>query len=133
MTTLVDTSALLACLDAADSHHRTAVDWLSGPGHDAAETLLTHNYVVVESTALVQRRLGLRAVRVLLEDLVRTLDVEFVDQSLHGAATSALLASGGGGPSLVDHVSFELMRRRRIPQAFAFDRDFRAAGFVTVP
>jgi uncharacterized protein len=89
VTTLVDTSALLACLDAADFHHRTAVDWLAGPGHDAAETLVTHNYVVVESTALVLRRLGLRAVRVLLEDLVRTLDIEFVDQSLHGAATSA--------------------------------------------
>lgn len=33
----------------------------------------------------------------------------------------------------VDRVSFELMRHRGVGQAFAFDRDFRAAGFSTVP
>ena len=133
MTILVDTSALFACLDAADPHHRSAVGWLAGAGHASGEALITHNYVEVESTALVQRRLGPEAVRVLLEDLLPTMEVVFVDRSLHRAATSALLASAGRAPSLVDWVSFELMRHRGIRQAFAFDHDFRTAGFVTVP
>jgi predicted nucleic acid-binding protein len=30
----------------------------------------------------------------------------------------------------VDATSFEMMRRRRISEAFAFDGDFAAAGFV---
>jgi predicted nucleic acid-binding protein len=35
--------------------------------------------------------------------------------------------------SLVDWVSFEVMRRRGIETAFAFDRDFATAGFAVVP
>ncbi len=35
--------------------------------------------------------------------------------------------------SLVDRVSFEVMRRRRIDGAFAFDRDFADHGFTTIP
>jgi predicted nucleic acid-binding protein len=31
--------------------------------------------------------------------------------------------------SFVDWVSFEVMRRRGLRRAFAFDPDFRAAGF----
>jgi len=52
---------------------------------------------------------------------------------LHRAATSAYLAATRRGPSLVDRVSFELMRHRGIMVVYAFDRDFRAAGFSTVP
>ena len=33
----------------------------------------------------------------------------------------------------VDRTSFELMRHGGINEAFAFDRDFLAAGFATVP
>jgi predicted nucleic acid-binding protein len=35
--------------------------------------------------------------------------------------------------SLVDRVSFELMRREGIERALAFDDDFTEAGFETVP
>jgi predicted nucleic acid-binding protein len=35
--------------------------------------------------------------------------------------------------SLVDLVSFEVMRREGIDTAFAFDRDFERAGFQVVP
>ncbi|HYT77414.1 MAG TPA: hypothetical protein VEL79_21840 [Vicinamibacterales bacterium] len=31
--------------------------------------------------------------------------------------------------SLVDHVSFLVMRRRKVSTAFAFDPDFTSAGF----
>jgi predicted nucleic acid-binding protein len=34
---------------------------------------------------------------------------------------------------LVDWVSFEVMRRERIESAFAFDADFDAQGFRTIP
>ena len=35
--------------------------------------------------------------------------------------------------SLVDHVSFHVMRMLGITRAFAFDADFAAAGFSTLP
>ncbi len=97
------------------------------------QALLTHNYVVVETLAVAQNRLGPRAVRVLVEDVLPPIEVEWVDEQLHAAATSALLAAGRGKLSFIDWVSFELMRRRGIETAFAFDRDFARRGFTTVP
>lgn len=98
------------------------------------ETLVTHNYVVVESAALVQRRLGPSALRPLLDDLVPLLDVVWVDPDVHRVAVAALLAAQERRDvSLVDRVSFELMRRRRIDTAFAFDRHFEREGYALVP
>ena len=133
MTTFVDTSALYALLDEDDENHSAAAAWLSGPGGDPAEELLTHNYVVVEAAALVHRRLGATAIRALLEDLIPALAVAFVDESLHRLATSAFLGSARRRLSLVDWVSFELMRDLAVDRAFAFDRDFADQGFHLVP
>jgi predicted nucleic acid-binding protein len=129
--TFVDTSALFALLDRGDANHRKAAEVFPGLLRD--DQLLTHNYVLVESTALVHRRLGPAAVRALLEDLVPAFEVEWVDEEVHRAGTSAFLAAVRRRASLVDRVSFEVMRRRRIEQAFAFDEDFAEQGFRTVP
>jgi predicted nucleic acid-binding protein len=132
VTTFVDTSGLYALLDRDDQNHAAAASWFAGTDPSTRD-LLTHNYVVVESAALADRRLGGGAARGLLEDVLPVVSLLFVDESLHRAATSAYLAAMRRGPSLVDRVSFELMRHRGITQAFAFDRDFQAAGFSTVP
>lgn len=132
MTTFVDTSGLYALLGRDDVYHDAAEAWLEG-ARVSMEPLLTHNYVVVESASLIQRRLGPEAVRILLEEILAPLSVVFIDDQLHRLATSAFLAAVRRRPSLVDWVSFELMRREGIRQAFAFDRDFRTQGFTTVP
>lgn len=56
-----------------------------------------------------------------------------MDSTTHDAAVAALLAALPTRTSLVDYVSFQVMRDRGIRRAFAFDRDFGAAGFETVP
>lgn len=94
---------------------------------------ITHNYVVLEASALVQRRLGSEATRDLLEELVPALEIRWVGAELHDRASAGLLAAGRRRVSLVDWVSFEVMRRHGIERAFAFDRDFVAQGFETVP
>lgn len=124
----VDTSALYALLDRDDENHGDASKiWarLLERGHP----LLTHNYVLVETFALVQRRLGVEAVRALQQDLLPVVEILWVDAALHQGAVEALLASGSRSVSLVDRVSFLLMRRRRIQTAFAFDDDFQQEGF----
>ena len=52
---LVDTSAWYALVDRADANHRRAVSTLAQLAQEGA-LLLTHNYVVVETVALLPRR-----------------------------------------------------------------------------
>jgi len=98
-----------------------------------SDLLVTHSYVVVEATALVQRRLGIAAVRDLSGALLGAVETRWVDREWHDAAYGALLAAGQRGVSLVDWASFELMRRLGIERAFAIDVDFERQGFAVVP
>ena len=131
MTAFVDTSALLALLDGGDDNHAAAVDAWRKLAEQSAQ-LVTTNYVVVETTAVAQRRLGLDAVRALVNDVLPLLDVVFIDQATHAAAMGALFAAGRRHLSLVDCASFEVMRQANLTTAFAFDRDFAAQGFDAV-
>ena len=131
MTLFVDTSAIYALVDASDDHHSAAHAFIEEL--DASERLVTHNYVVVESVALVQARLSLAAVRALMDDLMPRLELEWVGEDLHRPALAALLSSGARRISFVDRVSFEVMRRLGIRKAFAFDPDFSRQGFAAVP
>ena len=123
----LDTSAIYAWADAADANHATAVRRLQAI-FDAGEDLLTHNYVLVESIALLQARLGLAAATKLAKDSTAFV-IEWVDDELHAAGVRELEKSKKRHVSLVDHISFLVMRRRRIATAFAFDPDFASAGF----
>lgn len=132
MTVFVDTSALFALLDEDDHYHQRAANWLSTAGRDANTLLATHSYVVVEAAALVHRRLGGDAVRVLLDAYIPAVSVLFVDQPLHRAAVAAYLAGLRRGSSFVDRVSMEFMREQRINEVFTFDADFADEGFTLV-
>ena len=126
MIVFVDTSALYAALDEEDERHDRVVRAF----RDLADaSLFTHNYVVAESAALVERRLGKEHARYLIQDLLRPIEIVWIDEALHHAAASAYLASGTTGPSLVDFTSFEVMRLRGVRTALAVDRDFADAGF----
>ena len=123
----VDTSAIYAWADAADPNHHAAVRRLQGV-LGAGEELLTHNYVLVESLALLQARLGVAAALKLAKDSTAFV-VEWVDDGLHASGIRALERSKKRQVSLVDHISFLVMNRRGVTTAFAFDPDFASAGF----
>ena len=129
MTVFIDTSALLAVMDADDESHRRADgSWRKLLASDLS--LATTNYVLVETFALAQIRLGLDAVRSLRHDVIPVLRVIWVDAELHEAGVTALLTAGRRRLSLVDCVSFEVMRREGVRQALAFDRHFTEQGFA---
>lgn len=116
-------------MDAADPmHQRAGQTFRSIRDQD----VVTSNYVLLEASALVDRRLGRAAARSLHDVVVRPLDRVWVDAQLHDAALAAFLADTSGGPSLVDHTSFEIMRARGIVEAFAYDRHFTKHGFELV-
>ncbi|HET8777366.1 MAG TPA: PIN domain-containing protein [Candidatus Limnocylindria bacterium] len=122
-----DTSAALALIDQRDPNHHSASDVFRR--HVDTSLFVTHNYVVLETVALLQRRLGIAAVRAFVERLLPLLAVRWVDAQQYERAMVDLLALRRRQVSLVDRVSFGLMRDSQIRTAFAFDRDFTREGF----
>lgn len=132
MSVFIDTSAFLAVLDADDAHHEKAKGvWQKLL--DADESLVTSNYVLVESVALLQSRSGMEAVRLLQEDVVPVLNILWVDEAMHSAGMSALLAAKRRRLSFVDCTSFEAMRKSGAKTAFTFDGHFKEQGFTAIP
>lgn len=131
MSVFVDTSGLFALLDADDTHHERARSAWTRLIEEGVR-LATCSYTLVEAYALVRKRLGVRALRSVVEDLVPVLDVHWLDEDTHAQATAALLAAGRRKPSLVDCASFVLMRQLGITRAFTFDRHFTEQGFERV-
>lgn len=132
MNVFVDTSAFLAVLDADDKDHAKAkTAWTDLISSEA--NLLCHNYVLVESSALIKHRLGLKAVRVFEGDILPLIHVKWIAEDVHKAGVSALLTASKRKLSLVDCVSFEIMRRLGLDTAFTFDSHFDEQGFVCIP
>jgi len=131
VTTFVDSSVLYALLDADDQHHREAVaGWEELKGR--FEELVTSNYVLLETGALLGRRVGFQAVRDLENEFVPVLRIIWIDEAIHRRAMTALLTAGLRDLSLVDCVSFEVMRMQHLHTALAFDAHFAQQGFGSV-
>jgi len=128
----VDTSAIIAMVDTVDTHHAAAAATFDELMRDRV-SMVTHQYVVVEAMALVHRRLGRAVVGRVVADLLPILDVVPIDMQRHGSIVATWLDAAKTGISLVDAASFDVMRGVDLHEAFAFDRDFRAAGFGTIP
>ena len=132
MAVFVDTSAFYDLLD-PDTVNHAAAQRAVAELHQHGEALVTHQYVVMETFTLLQRRIGLEAARRFDEHVLAPVEIIWVDRELHEEARSTLLAVGRRGLSLVDWTSFLVMRRNGITRAFAFDADFAAQGFEVIP
>ncbi len=132
MRVFIDTSAFFALLDADDANHKKAEESWSNV-LIPENVLVTTNYVLVETFALVQHRLGMDAVRAFEMDVTPLLNIEWVTPAMHRSGISALLAASRRRLSLVDCISFEVMRSLGIENAFAFDPHFEEQGFRSIP
>jgi uncharacterized protein len=132
MNLFIDTSAFFALLDQDDDNHQRAADaWRKILEHTTR--LFTSNYVLIETVALLQNRLGMEAVRLFHTEMVPAVHIEYVNANLHRLGVSSLLAAGKRKLSLVDCVSFEMMRHLGLNHAFTFDSHFRGQGFEMIP
>lgn len=127
----VDTSALLALTNAKDAQHVRAVRAFDALRSRRAP-LLSTSFVLVETYALIGRRFGLDAVGTFRADFAPLVDVVWIDEGLHDAGLDLLVDRRKRSLSLVDAVSFVVMRQRGIDEAFAFDPHFAQEGFTLV-
>ncbi len=128
MSVFVDTSALFALLDAGDAGY-PLVRPVWDRGIDDAEGFVTTNYVVLEAVALAQGRLGMDAVRALVVEMLPMVDTLWVTDAEHTTGLQALLTAGRRRLSLVDCVSFAVMRSREIGEYLGLDPHFDEQGF----
>lgn len=126
----IDTSALYSLADQSDHNHQKARE-IFARALKAGEEFLVHNYVLVESAALIQHRLGAAPAKKFLEDAAR-FSVVWVDAPLHAKSVDYFSARATRNLSFVDCVSFVLMRQKGIRNAFVFDEDFAKEGFSSL-
>jgi uncharacterized protein len=126
----VDTSAFQAILDAEDPNHEPAASIFPALVRD--DLAFTHNYIHVEAEQLIRRRLGAAAASRLLEEILPAIKTIWVDEAMHAEAVNALVGRGRAS-SLVDAVSFVVMRSLEVDTALAFDADFQREGFRLPP
>ena len=124
----LDTSAIYALADTADPNHELAVKRFRNV-LKADEEFLVHNYVLVESAALLQRRLGHDSARRFLQE-ANAFQVHWIGDEDHGRAMALFEERSRRRLSLVDCASFAVMRLYGVDTALAFDADFQAEGFT---
>lgn len=128
---VLDTSALLALLDADDEFHEEAdalYDQLLGDGCE----LWLSSYIRVETIALAHRRLGFEPLRDLVESLEVSTMTVWMDEPLHRAVWAEFAERSGQRLSFVD-CSTLLIARALGATVFTFDSDFSLEGLPVVP
>jgi predicted nucleic acid-binding protein len=132
VSVFVDTSALYPLLVRTDEDHKAVAKTFRKLLADG-RALMTSNYVLVETAAVLQNRLGLAPVHDLEAHIVPLLQVLWVDRGTHGVAVERHFRTNRRELSLVDCSSFELMDVQGIRDAFALDDDFTREGYRVLP
>lgn len=128
MNVFVDTSGLFALLVQNDAMHTRAKKRFAFFARQKAG-LYTSSFVLVETAALLQRRIGLESVRDFNLKILPLFEVIWVNAEWYAKAVQRLFVQGKKSLSLVDCLSFEIMESQNISMAFAFDEHFEDAGF----
>ncbi len=128
MMVFADTSGLFAYLVKNDFMYVRARNIFQSFA-ESDTRLLTSSYVLLETTALLQRRVGMAAVLDFKNKIMPLLDVVWVDADWHEKALNRLFTFNRKKISLVDCLSFVIMEAREIETAFSFDEHFKENGF----
>lgn len=98
---LVDTSAILAIVSSADRYHDQA-SLIYSEMIDQGDTLLTNSYVLVESSALIHRRLGFAPLQQFIKSIHGVWETLWIDRLTHEEIWRRMDNRGGARLSLVD-------------------------------
>jgi len=129
MRLFADTAGLFALVVKNDYMHiRAKLNFAYFAQHRAQ--LVTSSFVLVETTALLQRRVGLAAVHDFQSKIIPLLEIIWVNGDWYTRAIQRLFALNKRNISLVDCLSFEIMESEELTTVFSFDKHFAENGFV---
>ncbi len=129
MIIFADTSALYALLVRDDYMHVRAKKCFSYISENTVQ-LLSSSFILVETIALLQRRIGLEAVQDFNNRIVPLMEILWVNKDWYGRGIQRLQSQKIRDISLVDCLSFEIMDARSITMAFTYDKHFEENGFM---
>ncbi len=127
----LDTSAIIAMVDHRDEFHERALTTAENLSGDGSQ-LWTHNYLIVEASAVLQRKLGIGNSLTLLTRAEDMATIYWVTPDQHERAVYRLGQRNRRNLSFVDCVSFVLMEKLGCVDAFTYDSDFATEGFKLV-
>ena len=128
---LLDTSAIVAIADVRDEFHERAIRTMERLSSGDAP-LLTHSYVVLETAAVMQRKIGMQPALDFLTEIEDIATIHWVNQEDHERAVHRFGQRHRRNLSLVDCTSFVVMERYDCTTAFAYDSDFESEGFQLI-
>jgi uncharacterized protein len=128
MRVFVDTSGLFAAMVKNEERHVVARQVLDTLLVERAE-LFSTSYVIAETMALLQTRVGVQAALSFERDLRPLLQIVWIDEPLHQRAVEKLRGEQRRQLSLVDCASFATMRKLDLKKCFALDKHFEEQGF----
>jgi predicted nucleic acid-binding protein len=124
-----DTSAIYALADPRDNDHAEAIEIRRLLTNNRSR-LYTSNFVLAEAHALLLGRLGRSTALQVLLDIDRSnTTIERAGDADEQRAKAIVIRYDDKDFSLTDAISFAIMERLGMTQAFSFDRDFAQYGF----
>lgn len=130
MIVFADTSGLYALLVRDDYMHVQAKKCFEYFSENSV-LLLSSSFVLVETIALLQRRIGLNAVYDFNSRILPLLEILWVNGDWYTRGFQRLQSENSRDISLVDCINFEIMEARSLNTAFAYDKHFEENGFTT--
>lgn len=129
-TVFLDTVGLLALWDSSDQWHEAASNALAKLG--SGVVTVTTSFVMLECGNAASRRPYRHLVDALRIKLEQSDKLIIPTESDWERAWHEYRLGKAGDAGIVDYISFIVMRRLGISDAFTNDRHFRAAGFNTL-
>ncbi|HEX7940051.1 MAG TPA: PIN domain-containing protein [Gemmatimonadaceae bacterium] len=127
----VDTGALLALASSRDQYHTRALTIAERLAADSVR-LVGHALILGELHGHLLRRADPATARRSVQSLLHDGAFQWVEagsELLNRAVSGWIERFADQRFSLTDAVTFEIMREAKITHAFAFDHDFKTAGF----
>ena len=131
MKAFLDTSGFYALVSSTDKFHVNA--------RDAYESLIlddvplyTSSYVLVESIALIQRRLGYSVLKAFVESVTEVFSIIWVGEKIHRDAWALVEQRQGREFSFVDATTI-LIAKDIDAHVVTFDDSFKKIGIKTLP
>jgi predicted nucleic acid-binding protein len=127
---IIDTSAFYALVSTSDKFHPKA-KMIYERLVDQKVELYTSSYIFVESSALIQHRLGFNALKAFADSTKESFHFLWIDKHTHWQAWEILKETSSRELSSVEQTTI-LLAKALNARVFAFDEDFKQQGILLV-